>query len=515
MTMCCTPHTKALHTLLLVVGMPYAVHAQLLTATNVPITITTGTTVTVEGGTLLNAASTITNQGTLRVRGDWTNNSGSTAIIAASSGTVELYGSTVQNILGSEVTDFRNLELTGGPKALQQDVVVGLPSQADGTLDLGSGSRLLLEGHTFTVFNPAGTAVIDNGGWVTSESLASRFQWALGADISEHRVPFGPPAGPAFPFAYTPAAAMAANTILSVATYQSAPDNTAYPITAVQEVTHVRDVAGNDNSDNTVDRFWLVDLPTGAFTGNLLLGYAPAEDPLAGPGPIRAQRWSESMVAWEAPQPGQSNPALREVLVPAVFFSDGVFPDNEHIWALSYENTPLPISLLHFDAVAKDNSFVHCTWTTASEQDNDHFTVERSRDGNTFEAIGDVPGAGTSYTALDYAFDDLRPYTGVSYYRLRQTDFDGTETWSQAVPVLITKGVAVSVFPNPNDGRFTILRDDAASELQLQLLDASGRVVRQWVMPTGVDRQAVDLGTASGLYTLRWNGGQAKVSVGR
>jgi hypothetical protein len=116
---------------------------------------------------------------------------------------------------------------------------------------------------------------------------------------------------------------------------------------------------------------------------------------------------------------------------------------------------------------------------------------------------------------LDYAFDDIRPYTGVSYYRLRQTDFDGTRTWSQAVPVLFTKGVAVSVFPNPNDGRFTILRDDAASELQLQLLDASGRIVRQWAMPTGVDRQAVDLGTASGLYTLRWNGGQAKVSVGR
>jgi hypothetical protein len=394
---------------------------------------------------------------------------------------------------------------------------LGLPANPDGTLELGAGATLVQEGRTFTVFNPAGTAVIDNGGWVVSEhpTFNSRFQWVLGNDVTEHRVPFGEPSGPAFPFAYTPAAPLPANTILSIATYRTAPDNTPYPVLPPQEVTHVRDQAGVDNSDNTVDRFWLVDLPDGAFTGDLLLAYAPAEDPLFGPGPIRAQRWSEAIGAWEFPLPGQSNPALREVAVPNVAFSNAFAPGNAHIWALAYENSPLPISLLHFHAEARDNSYVHCSWTTVSERDNDFFTVERSRDGLTFEDVGDVQGAGNSHTTLHYNFDDLRPHTGLSYYRLRQTDFDGSETWSQAVPVVITRDVDVSVFPNPNRGQFTILRSNADEALDLQLLDGAGRVVRQWSIPMGMDRLAVDLDAASGMYTVRWNGGQAKVIVGR
>ena len=492
------------------------VQAQLITASNVPISITAGTTVTVEGGILLNATSSVTNQGTLQIQGDWTNNSGNSGLASISTGTVELFGTAPQRIQGANVTDFRNLRLLNGPKQQLQDAVAGLPANPDGTLELGPGSALIQEGQTFTVFNPAGNAVIDNGGWVVSEepSFNSRFQWALGADVTEHLVPFGEPSGPSFPFAFTPAAALPANTILSISTYRTAPDNTAYPILPPQEVTHVRDQAGNDNSDNTVDRFWLVDLPDGAFTGDLLLGHAPVEDPLFGPGPIRAQRWNEAMVAWDA-TPGQSNPALRQALVPAVPFSNAFAPNNAHIWALAYELSPLPITLLHFGAEAKDNSYVHCTWTTANEQDNDFFTVERSRDGSIFEDIGEVTGAGNSLTTLHYSFDDLRPYAGLSYYRLRQTDFDGTETWSRAVPVMITRNIELSVFPNPNDGRFTILRSDPETSLQLHLMDGAGRLVGQWNMLAGEDRLHVHLGTASGLYTLRWSGGQAKVSVGR
>lgn len=487
---------------------------QLLTATNASITITGGTEVTVEGAVLLNAGSTLTNQGDLRVQGNWTNNSGGTGLTPTSLGNVRLYGG-VQNIGGGSVTDFRRLIISGGNKQLLQDAVVGLPGQMDGVLQIGA--LLSLEGRTFTVFNPLGSAVSHTGGWVASESLPSRFQWALGNDVSEHRVLFGEPAGPAIPFAFTPVAPYADGTLMSVATYRSAADNTAYPVTVNQAVTNMAGAAVVDNSPNTADRFWLVDLPNGSFTGTLLLSFAPAEDPQFGPGNCRAQRWLESGSTWQyPPPPGQSNPATREVLVPSVLFSDALAPTNEHIWALAYDNSPLPVELIAFDAQPTPHREVRCTWTTATELNNDFFTVERSRDGIVFHGIGEADGAGTSYAQHTYDFDDRDPITGLSYYRLRQTDFDGSSTLSRVVPVwLDAQGPVIAVFPNPNNGSFTIARTEAESAEPFELLDASGRVVRQWLMPQGVEREQVTIDGASGLYMLRWSGGQLRVSVGR
>lgn len=495
-------------------ALAHAANAQLFTAGNVPITIIGGTEVTVEGGLQLNASSTITNQGELRVQGDWTNSSGGTGLAPTSNGNVRLYGGT-QSIGGSSVTDFRRLIITGGRKQLLQDAVVGLPGQMDGTIDIGA--LLSLEGRTFTVFNPLGSAVTHTGGWVASESLPSRFQWALGTDVSEHRVLFGEPLGPAIPFAFTPAAPYADGTLLSVATYRSAPDNTAYPITANQQVTNMAGAMVSDNSPNTADRFWLVDLPNGSFTGTMLLSFAPAEDPQFGPGNCRAQRWLESGGEWQYPPlPGQSNPALREVLVPNVLFSESITPVNEHIWALAYDNSPLPIELIDFDAEPTPQREVRCTWTTATELNNDYFTVERSRDAIAFEPIGEVDGAGTSHAPRDYSFLDRDPFTGLSYYRLRQTDVDGSSSLSQVLPVWIeAHGPVIAVFPNPNNGSFTLVRSNPGTDLSLELLDASGRAVRQWTMQHGVEREAVTIDGASGLYMLRWNGGQVRVNVAR
>ncbi len=488
---------------------------QLLTVSNTPVTLTTGAEVTVQGDVLLGTGAIITNHGNLRVLGDWTNDAGNTGITSVSTGQVLLYGGT-QNIGGTNVTDLRKLIIEGGDKVLLQDAVVGTPALPDGILEL-NGAVLILNGRTFSVFNPASTGVVDGGGSIRSESpdLLSRFQWALGNDITEHRIPFTDAAGTLLPFAFTPDVPFPPNTLLSVATYATAPDNTPYPVTMDHQVVHMHDASGTDNSPNVVDRFWLTDLPMGAFQGTLLMGHAPADDPAFGPGPIRAQRWIEANSSWEAPLPGQDNPALREVGVPAVMFSGSAFPGNEHIWALAYELSPLPIELLEFDARPTVHGEVACTWITVSERDNDHFTVERSRDAVVFEEIGRVPGAGTSMITLHYAFDDERPYPGVSYYRLRQTDLDGTESWSRTVPVRFDVGMDISVYPNPTAGEITILRSDPTQALHLQLIDASGRMVQQWTMPAQVERQRIDLHAASGAYTLRWEEGAVKLNVSR
>lgn len=95
----------------------------------------------------------------------------------------------------------------------------------------------------------------------------------------------------------------------------------------------------------------------------------------------------------------------------------------------------LPIELIEFNAV-RSRQFVELTWETASEKNNNYFTIERSIDGASFAPIGTLTGAGNSSNKLSYKLIDSTPIEDkVSYYRLKQTDFDGTYTYSVIVSV--------------------------------------------------------------------------------
>ncbi|HXP51694.1 MAG TPA: T9SS type A sorting domain-containing protein, partial [Bacteroidia bacterium] len=111
---------------------------------------------------------------------------------------------------------------------------------------------------------------------------------------------------------------------------------------------------------------------------------------------------------------------------------------------------PLPIKLLDFTAVPNGEK-VDLAWETATEIDNAYFTVEKSKDGNSnsFTKVIDVPGAGNSNVARDYAEVDYQPYSGVSYYRLKQTDKNGNYTYSNIVPVNFDVNQNMVICPNP------------------------------------------------------------------
>ena len=98
-----------------------------------------------------------------------------------------------------------------------------------------------------------------------------------------------------------------------------------------------------------------------------------------------------------------------------------------------------------------NNSEVILRWETASEEDNSHFVVERSADGNSFEAIGTVAGNGTTSEINHYSLVDKDPYYGYNYYRLKQVDFDGDYEYSQIETVIISSQDVpdVIIYPNP------------------------------------------------------------------
>jgi hypothetical protein len=96
--------------------------------------------------------------------------------------------------------------------------------------------------------------------------------------------------------------------------------------------------------------------------------------------------------------------------------------------------TPMPIELLSFGATEKVDGTVQLDWTTATETNNDYFTIERSSDGSDFSEIAIADGAGNSSKVIDYSKTDPVPLKGLSYYRLKQTDFDQRFTYSNIVP---------------------------------------------------------------------------------
>lgn len=112
-------------------------------------------------------------------------------------------------------------------------------------------------------------------------------------------------------------------------------------------------------------------------------------------------------------------------------------------------NFSLPIELEEFSAVSRDD-FVAIEWATLTETNNDFFTLERSADGETFEEIAFVMGAGSSHSRIDYQYNDEAPLEGLSWYRLKQTDADGASSYSNTVSV--NRGTTfrlLSVFPSP------------------------------------------------------------------
>lgn len=136
----------------------------------------------------------------------------------------------------------------------------------------------------------------------------------------------------------------------------------------------------------------------------------------------------------------------------------------------------LPIELLYFNANYNGKT-VDLNWETASEINNDYFTIERSSDGVNFESLSTTKGAGNSTNKIKYSDADTSPLNGISYYRLKQTDFDGNFSYSQIVTVEANDPIEFSLFPNPtNNGLITISSKETTNEY-IEIINDLGQLV--------------------------------------
>lgn len=139
---------------------------------------------------------------------------------------------------------------------------------------------------------------------------------------------------------------------------------------------------------------------------------------------------------------------------------------------------PLPIELISFSAT-KNNKVVDVKWETATEINNDYYLVEKSKNGADFEPLGQVKGAGNSVSKINYSIVDEKPFDGVSYYRLKQVDFNETFSYSKIVFVDFSsvKDFSFEVYPNPNNGNnFSIVFEGLNNEEVLVVVyDVTGK----------------------------------------
>ncbi|MFT6502071.1 MAG: hypothetical protein ACJASQ_002196 [Crocinitomicaceae bacterium] len=141
---------------------------------------------------------------------------------------------------------------------------------------------------------------------------------------------------------------------------------------------------------------------------------------------------------------------------------------------------PLPIELLSFTAESK-NAHVELNWFTANEINNDYFDVERSFDGINFTSIDKINGAGNSTQVLSYSAVDDTPLTGISYYRLKQTDYDGKTSYSdlEAVEFNNRNDYSLDIYPNPFSVETSLHTNENLKEASLIIYNSNGQIVKQ------------------------------------
>ncbi|HMT51795.1 MAG TPA: T9SS type A sorting domain-containing protein [Saprospiraceae bacterium] len=159
---------------------------------------------------------------------------------------------------------------------------------------------------------------------------------------------------------------------------------------------------------------------------------------------------------------------------------------------------PMPVVFINFSTKLLEKSFL-LSFSTASETNNDYFTIERSGDGRSFESIGEIKGAGNSNQELSYEFVDESPLAGINYYRIKQTDFDGAYSYTEIRSVRHqTKNVIVS--PNRTDGKLNVTSE--LDNYDVVIYNTGGQEVQRHMALSGDQSLSIET-LQAGVYFVK------------
>lgn len=425
----------------------------------------------------------------------------------------------------------------------------------------GQAARLVFNGtgaaagqHPYVVFNPDPDPVTNSGAYlvianpnpngisyqgaltsnapiIKSEAEQNKIRWATGMATGSYVIPFStggwaPDAAMPLTVAITTVGSGGADPSLIFSTWNSLGKTTGAPVATgwnnnnyrPSDVTHMNDqpTGATNNSGNAIDRFWIIDASEGGFaygtrpTVDITFGFDPRETNtnggnatglLASNNNLVAQRFNAGSALWYdiLPLGSQTGNTVGGVAPSAANFFRS--------WTLSNKNLPLPIQLVNWEGRCT-GEVVELKWTTATEQDNAFFTIEKSRDTQDWSVVGTVPGAGNSNGMLTYGYVDADA-PAMAYYRLRQTDINGTNTVSNTVAVGCGREQGTAIVNAWDDG--THLNLVVASSMDdlynLMVVDAQGKLIATrdaLSIATGTTTLRVEKGNiATGIYLVQ------------
>ncbi|HRG57489.1 MAG TPA: T9SS type A sorting domain-containing protein [Bacteroidia bacterium] len=467
---------------------------------------------------VLNTNTDLTIQDTRSLRGNLTINDGTFTLAPSFTGSFNLGGNWTRTGANSAFTH-NNKKVTFNNQLVGDQMITintGVTSETYYDLDINPTSgNIILNGHV----NAINSIVFVNGkidlngneftlgtnGVNGTLSGASATSYFISGNTASKFIRFTTSASTNYNFPvgdnsnYTPmsvqlyASPMAANSLVSVNVIPNAHPNLG-------------------SSTNYLSRYWQVEpsnFPTPQTGYGVTYQWAASDEGTA-PIPANLKPYKHNTQGWIAANgsgavfemgSGTVNPGTRTITWDGLYsFSD--FTGNGN-------GSPLPITLLSFD-VQPILENVAITWSTASETNNDFFTIERSQDGTTFNELTKVNGAGNSNTILNYKVTDFEPYEGLSYYRLKQTDFDGKVVYSEIKTVQFTKpieGQNWTVFPNPSNinGVNLLIGKTVNASVSVSLVDVTGKIIYSNSLTVKSDGSSQFIGfdnIAAGIYYL-------------
>ena len=421
---------------------------------NFPVVYSTSTALANNLTLQTGASITVNSTKNLAISGNITNN-GTTSFGA---GDVILTGTAVQYIGGSTASQFGTLQVNNTPSGtaliLNQNMnvstvlnmlnIAGKLDLNGYTINLGTTGAIVNESNANRIFCSIGTGVIKATRSLSASSTAYNNIAGLGVSIT------------------TGAGNLPGVTDI---TRGHASQQTSVPSATAPNNSIVRYFDIEPTLNTNLDATLKIDYFDDELSAN---GSVPVEAQLI---PYRSEN---AGTTWE----GQHFPARLSNSVAANWVQLTQIPAFSR-WTLSdWLTEPLPIELLSFTATPNDVE-VELEWVTASEINNDFFTVEKSLDLNSWNKVLVKDGAGNSNFTKTYTDIDKNPFSGLSYYRLKQTDFNGTFAYSEPVAVYFSRKSIVSL-----NGLFTeqdLLHlnylSNSTSEAAITVTDIEGRIV--------------------------------------
>jgi hypothetical protein len=400
--------------------------------------------------------------GTMIIEGDWYNNNTSpnNALenISTNNGYVEFRGSTnMQTIGGSTVTTFEHVKINNSTPNSGDNVNLNTNANINATLDLsdgvvktGANYLVVLNTAAGAVFNHSGTSFIDGNLRRYMASGSGTYAFPLGY-------------GGHTPTNYYLADLENATLTWTVGSYIDSKVTTLTNHTDPDLITANVTELGTQYKSMATQAMWTLTpsvQPTAGLYNmkcwitNIKTVNSLADNSFA----ILKRANGTNGLAWNKGG-GTLNPngGLGRMLSNDYALRLGLSSFSE--FGIAKTEGPLPVELINFNAVCNEDK-VNLNWTTASEVNNDFFTIEKSLNTQDWDFVLNVSGAGNSNKVINYSATDDFPYSSsinnseISYYRLKQTDYDGKFEYSPVTTVKCEDNAEVEIialYQNNND----------------------------------------------------------------